>query len=59
MSIAHILDRAAEATQWQETLYKDLHQHPELSMEEERTRGVIVEKLREFPGVEVLECGGE
>ncbi|OFQ34356.1 amidohydrolase [Corynebacterium aurimucosum] len=58
MSIAHILDRAAEATQWQEALYKDLHQHPELSMEEERTRGVIADKLREFPGVEVLEFGG-
>ncbi len=58
MSIAHILDRAAEATQWQEALYKDLHQHPELSMEEERTRGIIADKLREFPRVEVLEFGG-
>ena len=58
MSIAHILERAAEATQWQESLYKDLHQHPELSMEEERTRGVIADKLQEFPGVEVLEFGG-
>lgn len=58
MSIAHILDRAAEATTWQEALYKDLHQHPELSMQEERTRGVIADKLREFRGVEVLEFGG-
>lgn len=59
MSIADILAHASDATEWQEVLYKDLHQHPELSMAEERTRGVIAEKLREFPGVEVLELGGE
>lgn len=58
MSIADILAHASDATEWQEVLYKDLHQHPELSMAEERTRGVIAEKLREFPGVEVLELGG-
>ena len=58
MSIADILAHASDASEWQEALYKDLHQHPELSMAEERTRGVIAEKLREFPGVEVLELGG-
>lgn len=58
MSIADILAHASDATEWQEALYKDLHQHPELSMAEERTRGVIADKLREFPGVEVLELGG-
>lgn len=58
MSIADILAHASDATEWQEVLYKDLHQHPELSMAEERTRGVIADKLREFPCVEVLELGG-
>ena len=58
MSIADILAHASDASEWQEALYKDLHHHPERSMAEERTRGVIAEKLREFPGVEVLELGG-
>ena len=31
----------------QETFYKDLHQHPELSHQEGRTAGNVAEQLRE------------
>ncbi len=41
----------------QEELYYDLHRHPELSMNEVRTRGVIVEKLGRA-GFDVVEIGG-
>lgn len=40
-----------------EAIYKDLHQHPELSMQEVRTAGVIAQKLREA-GLEVTEQVG-
>ncbi|MGO4956854.1 amidohydrolase [Luteococcus sp. Sow4_B9] len=42
---------------WQEPLYKHLHQHPELSMEEHETRAEIARRLSEF-GYEVQEIGG-
>ena len=29
-----------------ETIYKDIHSHPELSMQEERTAGVAADRLR-------------
>ena len=29
-----------------ETLYKDIHSHPELSMQEKRTAGIAADKLR-------------
>lgn len=32
---------------WQEPLYRDLHQHPELSHQERRTAGVVAARLRE------------
>jgi amidohydrolase len=32
---------------WQEPLYRDLHQHPELSHQEKRTAGVAAARLRE------------
>ncbi|MFD9669307.1 M20 family metallopeptidase [Rhodococcus sp. NPDC059968] len=31
---------------WQEELYRDLHQHPELSHQEHRTAGIVAERLR-------------
>jgi amidohydrolase len=31
---------------WQEDLYRDLHRHPELSHQEERTAGLVAERLR-------------
>ncbi|QEN15042.1 amidohydrolase [Mycolicibacterium sp. ELW1] len=39
---------------WQEDLYRDLHQHPELSHQEHRTAGLVADKLRES-GFEVHE----
>lgn len=46
-----------EMGSWQQDLYEDLHRHPELSMHEERTRGIIAAQLREL-GYEVQEIGG-
>lgn len=48
------LDRIQE---WQEPLLKDLHQNPELSMMEERTRGIVTERLTDL-GYEVHQIGG-
>lgn len=42
---------------WQEEVYLDLHRHPELSMQEERTNGVIADRLTEF-GYEIVRIGG-
>lgn len=39
---------------WQEDLYRDLHNHPELSHQEHRTAGVVAELLRRS-GFEVTE----
>lgn len=38
-------------------LYQDLHAHPELSMQEERTAGVVEERMRAL-GYRVKRCGG-
>jgi hippurate hydrolase len=48
---------AADLRSWQEPLYKDLHSHPELSMEEERTAGIVADKLSDL-GCEVQRIGG-
>jgi len=40
-----------------ETLYKDVHSHPELSMEEKRTAGIAADRLR-AAGFEVTEAVG-
>jgi len=40
-----------------ETLYKDVHSHPELSMEEKRTAGMAADRLR-AAGFEVTEAVG-
>jgi hippurate hydrolase len=45
---AVILDNLPDVRTWQEDLYRDLHQHPELSHQEQRTAGVVVEKFREW-----------
>ena len=57
MAIEAILDRALKARASQEELYIDLHQHPELSMQETRTRGIIEDKLKAL-GYEVVLIGG-
>lgn len=33
---------------WQGPLFEDLHRHPELSMLEERTRGIVTAQLTGF-----------
>ena len=52
-----VLARLSVTRVWQERLYRDLHAHPELSMQETRTRAVIAERLRAAGG-EVVEVGG-
>lgn len=42
-----VLARLAEIRTWQEPLYRDLHQNPELSHQEKRTAGVVAERLRQ------------
>jgi hippurate hydrolase len=42
---------------WQEDLYRDLHRHPELSHQEQRTAGLVAERLR-GAGFEVHERVG-
>jgi amidohydrolase len=42
---------------WQGPLFEDLHRHPELSMLEERTRGIVAEHLTES-GYDVRHIGG-
>lgn len=42
---------------WQEPLLEDLHRHPELSMLEKRTRGIVADHLSEF-GYAVQHIGG-
>ncbi|ORV31126.1 amidohydrolase [Mycolicibacterium conceptionense] len=42
-----VLARLPEVRSWQEPLYRDLHQHPELSHQERRTAGVVAARLRE------------
>ncbi|MGV0813928.1 amidohydrolase [Mycolicibacterium boenickei] len=41
-----MLERLPEVRAWQEPLYRDLHQHPELSHQERRTAGVVAARLR-------------
>ncbi|OBB83063.1 amidohydrolase [Mycolicibacterium peregrinum] len=41
-----MLTRLPEVRAWQEPLYRDLHQNPELSHQEKRTAGVVAERLR-------------
>ena len=45
-AVPAVLAAAAEARSWQEPLYRDLHQNPELSHQEKRTAGVVAERLR-------------
>ena len=41
-----VLHRLSEMRAWQEDLYRDLHQHPELSHQERRTADLVVDRLR-------------
>ena len=41
-----VLMRLPEVRTWQEPLYRDLHENPELSHQEKRTAGVVADRLR-------------
>lgn len=57
MSVRTVCSNYDSVKVWQEPLYKDLHQHPELSMQEERTLGIIKGKLADL-GFEQVDVGG-
>ena len=46
-AVPAVLATAAEARSWQEPLYRDLHQNPELSHAEHRTAGIVADRLRQ------------
>lgn len=52
-----VLEYLPEVRAWQEPLYRELHQHPELSHQERRTAGVVAARLRES-GLDVHEGVG-
>lgn len=56
--IANLLKDCREDLSWQREFYEDLHAHPELSHEEERTAGRILERLRTFDCEIVQPIGG-
>ncbi|MDU1351566.1 MAG: hypothetical protein E6943_02420 [Actinomyces sp.] len=43
--VQHITDQYEGIRQWQEDLRADLHRHPEVSMEEERTSQTIIDEV--------------
>ncbi|MFS0129726.1 amidohydrolase [Corynebacterium striatum] len=58
LKIADLLTTSGVDLSWQREFYEDLHRHPELSHEEERTAGRILEKLRAFDCEIVDSIGG-
>jgi len=52
-----VLSARATVRAWQEELYRDVHQHPELSHQEVRTAGLVADRLR-GAGFEVHERVG-
>lgn len=52
-----VLAGLAGVRSWQEDLYRNLHQHPELSHQEHRTAAAVAQRLREF-GYDVHEGVG-
>jgi amidohydrolase len=45
-TVAEVMAASADVRSWQEDLYRDLHQHPELSHQEHRTAGLVADHLR-------------
>src|SRR4051794_15979779 len=45
-AVSAVLAGLGNSRPWQEALYRDLHQHPELSHREERTAGLVADRLR-------------
>jgi amidohydrolase len=55
--ISSVLSGLETSRSWQEALYRDIHQHPELSHQEQRTAGLVADRLRDA-GFEVHEGVG-
>ena len=55
--VSSVLAGLESSRPWQEGLYRDVHQHPELSHQETRTAGLVAERLR-GAGFEVHEKVG-
>lgn len=51
-ALATVLSGLEQVRGWQETAYRKVHQHPELSHQEQRTSAMVSERLRE-PGYDV------
>src|SRR3954453_20853514 len=56
-AVASVLAGLESTRPWQEEMYRDLHEHPELSHQEQRTAGVVAARLR-HAGFEVHERVG-
>ena len=53
MLTEQIKQKAAEYAEYLTEFRRDLHRHPELSMQERRTAQKIEEALKQIPGMEV------
>src|SRR4051812_6847343 len=53
-AVSSVLAALENSRPWQEELYRDVHQHPELSHQEHRTSGLVADRLR-AAGYEVHE----
>src|SRR3954451_25422245 len=56
-AVSAVLSGLETSRPWREELYRDLHQHPELSHQEVRTAGLVADRLR-AAGFEVHEQVG-
>src|SRR3954471_17191735 len=56
-AVGAVLAGLEETRPWVEDLYRDVHQHPELSHQETRTAGLVAHRLRQA-GFEVHEGVG-
>lgn len=56
-SIDEVLADLKATSAWQESVYKDIHSHPELSFQETKTAALVAKKLKNF-GYEVHEGVG-
>jgi amidohydrolase len=56
-AVTSVLSGQDGSRSWQEDLYRDVHQHPELSHQEHRTAGLVADRLRQA-GFEVHEKVG-
>ena len=45
-AVAEVLSRQGDVRPWQEDLYRELHSHPELSHQEQRTAALVTERLK-------------